>query len=683
MADQTHLSWLKEGVEAWNRRRDQEPFTPDLNDAELRGLDLTGVDLRGAGLHRAVLDRAILRDAALAGANLQRASLKTVVSTGADLRGATLASADLTGAVLDDADLSGVRAPNADLTRASLVGAVLRDADLRDARLVEADLTGAALEKATLSSGDLRNARLAGASLAQALLIETQLDGATLTGATLAGAKLWMVDLGAADLRESDLAGADMRLPAFLSARPNAQITDFSRVSIYQDQLDGMLWDATTKLPSALARPSHQAPSAGADGPPEDDWDDAAPSAPVDAQPSPGPQTSDGDRRSTAGDAYKKALKPIAPGADANPIKRALDDVAAAADDALQAVKDAAEDLVGGVRSRQSADAPPDDDDIFQPPPRNPPHPGGRAISEEEEEAEPSPRREAETERGDGPVADRAPDKVTLSAFAPRAVRPQRQLLIQAALHLPIQMDMVRRLIAEIDETAERRGFVALGEAVPAEAELRVEIDAPDLAIKDRAQSFAWRGDPCVASFVATAPALSFWSREKTAMITLRVSMNGAPIGRLVFPLTISRRGDEETVDAVASDYQPYSYVFISYASEDRPLIDAVSKALEQAGVEHFYDVETLRAGQDWAAALKTHVGRADLFMLYWSKDAVASKWVAQEAAWAQELRAKSPVYSPDIKPYAIGDPPPSPPKALADLHFERLQRFPALSGKR
>jgi hypothetical protein len=86
-------------------------------------------------------------------------------------------------------------------------------------------------------------------------------------------------------------------------------------------------------------------------------------------------------------------------------------------------------------------------------------------------------------------------------------------------------------------------------------------------------------------------------------------------------------------------------------------------------------DVESLRAGQDWEAKLKEHVGRADLFMLFWSPAAKASKWVAQEACWALELQRRSPTAEPDIKPFQVysqrrADPPPP----LRHLHFEVLK---------
>ena len=108
MANPEHLAKLKEGVEAWNQWRKQNPeVRPDLRKANLGGGFLEHVDLR-----RADLREANLREARLSGAELQ----------GADFREAILIGADLTTAHLDRASLSP-----AYLSKARLVGAKLTE----------------------------------------------------------------------------------------------------------------------------------------------------------------------------------------------------------------------------------------------------------------------------------------------------------------------------------------------------------------------------------------------------------------------------------------------------------------------------------------------------------------------------------------------------------------------------
>ena len=65
--------------------------------------------------------------------------------------------------------------------------------------------------------------------------------------------------------------------------------------------------------------------------------------------------------------------------------------------------------------------------------------------------------------------------------------------------------------------------------------------------------------------------------------------------------------------------------VFLSYASEDRPLAEEIQLALAGAGHEVFFDRESLPAGGDYHARIKASVDAADLFVFLISPDSVAA----------------------------------------------------------
>ena len=65
--------------------------------------------------------------------------------------------------------------------------------------------------------------------------------------------------------------------------------------------------------------------------------------------------------------------------------------------------------------------------------------------------------------------------------------------------------------------------------------------------------------------------------------------------------------------------------IFLSYASEDRPLAEEIQLALAGAGHEVFFDRESLPAGGDYHARIKASVGDADLFVFLISPDSVAA----------------------------------------------------------
>ncbi|MFZ0725589.1 MAG: toll/interleukin-1 receptor domain-containing protein [Desulfobacterales bacterium] len=129
MANPEHLEILKQGVDVWNRWREDNPdVKPDLDGADLSSADLSRmhkwVDLSRADLTEANLSRANLSMTDLSGANLSRALLFEA-DLGANLTGAELIRADLTKADLSGAELSMANLSEANLRMTNFSGANL------------------------------------------------------------------------------------------------------------------------------------------------------------------------------------------------------------------------------------------------------------------------------------------------------------------------------------------------------------------------------------------------------------------------------------------------------------------------------------------------------------------------------------------------------------------------------
>ena len=204
MANEEHLALLRQGVDAWNEWKANNPeVRPDLSFATGKGIKIRGAKLNGADLSRANLSRADLSKADLIGANLSEANFKEAYLSeadliGANLIGADLSSADLIGANLIGADLQGVYFSGADLSKANLSGA-----DLMGAKLIGAKLTGA---------------NLSGANLSGAYLLGAYLNGASLKGANLSGANLSRANLTKAYLQRTKALDADFNKAIFTGA---------------------------------------------------------------------------------------------------------------------------------------------------------------------------------------------------------------------------------------------------------------------------------------------------------------------------------------------------------------------------------------------------------------------------------------------------------------------------------
>ncbi|WP_320169931.1 pentapeptide repeat-containing protein [Maridesulfovibrio sp.] len=116
MANPEHLKILEQGVEVWNKWREENPdVCPDLNfsnieRANLKGIKLGGAKLKGVKLEGADLTMADLNGAKLAGANLRDAKLE-----GANFKWADLEDTNLRGTYLEGANLGGANLGGADL----------------------------------------------------------------------------------------------------------------------------------------------------------------------------------------------------------------------------------------------------------------------------------------------------------------------------------------------------------------------------------------------------------------------------------------------------------------------------------------------------------------------------------------------------------------------------------------
>ncbi|MGR3277084.1 pentapeptide repeat-containing protein [Acaryochloris marina NIES-2412] len=176
MANEEQVDLLKQGVEVWNKWREENPTIEidlkniDLISADLNGADLNDVNLNNAKLYNTKLHRAKLIGTKLSGAALVLADLSNAEVIGADLSGANLFRADLKDTNFNGADLSG-----ANFREANMVGIELYCANLKGAYLIDTKLSSANLFLANLSGADLT-----GANIESTILDYAIVDGETL-----------------------------------------------------------------------------------------------------------------------------------------------------------------------------------------------------------------------------------------------------------------------------------------------------------------------------------------------------------------------------------------------------------------------------------------------------------------------------------------------------------------------
>ena len=153
MANEEHVAKLREGVDAWNVWRKQNPgIQPDL-----QGVDLGEVDLGGVHLGMANLGGANLSKTNLSGANLRRTDLRR-----ANFREANLSSVTFIVANLDETTRGGPIMATSELlwiAREGFSDVIFSGADLSGADLDGADFTSALLGETIFANVDLTGAK--------------------------------------------------------------------------------------------------------------------------------------------------------------------------------------------------------------------------------------------------------------------------------------------------------------------------------------------------------------------------------------------------------------------------------------------------------------------------------------------------------------------------------------------
>jgi hypothetical protein len=119
--------------------------------------------------------------------------------------------------------------------------------------------------------------------------------------------------------------------------------------------------------------------------------------------------------------------------------------------------------------------------------------------------------------------------------------------------------------------------------------------------------------------------------------------------------------------------------VFLSYASEDRLMVEALKEALESAGVAVWFDRDALEAGDAFETVIKRNIDRCSFFVPIISRHTLTSRRRFFRIEWDHAQRVAVQV-SPNLRflvPVVIDDTPPGEqaiPEKLRQIHWHRLE---------
>lgn len=272
-------------------------------------------------------------------------------------------------------------------------------------------------------------------------------------------------------------------------------------------------------------------------------------------------------------------------------------------------------------------------------------------------------------------------DRVTASLFAPRECPRGDAIRVQIALHRSEDADAARADALEADPDAKRHGASRLSGEIARGSQITVRLIAPQdgtdgapaplKIVRSATERFEWDGERQAATFVLRADeAAKLGSADLAAM----VFVDNRPVGSFAFILRVV---EKETAgptnnDVVAPRARAYKKVFISYAREDERDAALVNASYQAVSQETFWDLNSIRGGEEWRPRLEREVKAADLVLLLWSDASRRSDMVRQEARWALETAEARG--APDLWPVALTARMPDPWPEIAHLNIERLR---------
>lgn len=246
-------------------------------------------------------------------------------------------------------------------------------------------------------------------------------------------------------------------------------------------------------------------------------------------------------------------------------------------------------------------------------------------------------------------------DSVQFSAVADRQFTPGCYLPIDVVMY----EDTFRKVVDDLVETKGGKGQETKGgyQEVARNARVRVVLTSQDIPLDADGEERIWMGKYLEFSFAVKIPGDY---AEPQLLLTASVYINDLIATRL--RLILSRE------KAVQVSREDVTSAFVSYASQDRGRVAAIIQGMRKArpDLDIFFDIETLRSGQEWEKALWEEIDKRDVLFLCWSHSAKASPWVEKE--WRYALSHKGDT---GVEPIPI-DPPDTcpPPPELQQKHF-------------
>jgi len=283
-------------------------------------------------------------------------------------------------------------------------------------------------------------------------------------------------------------------------------------------------------------------------------------------------------------------------------------------------------------------------------------------------------------------------DEIQFTIYRPKTVCPGLWYPMLAFAHLAErrpeasedEQDPIEQVRAQVEQVLGEQQLkqyrdttVDARQGVPREGEITLLPDVPGVEFNPRLRVFRWLEDVHREEFrMRSAHALD----GTTARGRLSVYLGAILLAEVDLAVKVDSRMREvkqpkprEPLEA--NTCRPFRRIFASYSHKDVVIVRQYERFVESLGDRYLRDVRDLRAGENWDEALLRLIDQAEVFQLFWSRNAMASPFVRREWEYALGLNRAAfvrPTYwenpLPEVPEQGL------PPEALRRLHFHQIR---------
>ena len=226
------------------------------------------------------------------------------------------------------------------------------------------------------------------------------------------------------------------------------------------------------------------------------------------------------------------------------------------------------------------------------------------------------------------------------SIFAPAEIRRKSHMLVQVYIHSYEYTEDVKTLAKESQENAERRDYIPLQCKLKKDDKIDIVLSIyGNKLLTSIKKSIVWQGLFTKCSFDYFVP--NNINIDELSCVAI-LAVNETPVGELRFITKIVEMPKQLSTKIIAHKYRK---VFISYSHKDGDKVQSFHEGLKLAGIEHFFDRTSLNINDIFPLVIQDYINSADLFVLFWSKNAAESKYVSLEIE--QALKRAYPQVKP------------------------------------